>query len=275
MFGGGRLSFPPSFFWRSMEQGSFKDLEEVSLKATYDIEIGDRIIHAGEILAYFDKIQISNLREIKDYVSANGGFGNRAHVFWETTKEEIFNFSQGVFSKTQLALLSNAKLIQITNEPISIHQREYLESSCDGKIKCKYTPISDIFIYDESTGEKLSYTQEDNILTISDHYKNVIVDYQYNYPNGASLIQFGKRLFNGFVSLEGKTRVKDDITGHVVTGLIKIPKLKLMSDLSMRLGAQANPVVANFNAIGVPVGSRNQSYVMEFYYLNDDITSDL
>ena len=50
-------------------------------------------------------------------------------------------------------------------------------------------------------------------------------------------------MFNGFLELEGKTRVKDDTSGLITTGIIKIPKLKLMSGLSIRLGAQANPVV--------------------------------
>lgn len=48
-----------------------------------------------------------------------------------------------------------------------------------------------------------------------------------------------------------------------------------MSDLSIRLGTQASPITANFNAVGVPVGSRGDSYVSEFYLLGDDIDSDL
>ncbi len=59
------------------------------------------------------------------------------------------------------------------------------------------------------------------------------------------------------------------------TGIIKIPKLKLMSGLSMRLGAQANPVVGKFSAVGVPVESRHNSYVMEVEFLNNDIDSDM
>jgi hypothetical protein len=77
------------------------------------------------------------------------------------------------------------------------------------------------------------------------------------------------------LELEGKTRVKDDTSGLVTTGIIKIPKLKLMSGLSMRLGAQANPVVGSFRAEGVPVDSRRNSYVMEMYFLDEDIDSDM
>jgi len=67
--------------------GSFKVLENVRLKSTYNMRIGERDIEPGETIAHFDKISISNFNEIKDVVAARGGFGNRARVFWETTKE--------------------------------------------------------------------------------------------------------------------------------------------------------------------------------------------
>jgi hypothetical protein len=52
--------------------------------------------------------------------------------------------------------------------------------------------------------------------------------------------------------LEGKSRVKDDITGKTHTVLLRIPRLKLVSDLSMRLGREAGPLLANFAAIAYP-----------------------
>ena len=259
-----------------MDSFGFKDLESVRLKATYKIEIGDKTIEAGETIVYFDKIQIAGLREVKEWVTANGGYGNRAHVFWETTKELNFNFSQGVFSKDQFALLANSRLLTVgENDTIPITMRESLESDEHGVITCKYTPARNVYVYKLVDGSKLEFTQDDNTLTIEDAFTDVIVDYEFDYTGDGQIIKIGQRLLQGFVSLEGKTRVKDDTTGQVVTGLIKIPKLKLMSDLSIRLGAQANPVVANFNAVGVPVGSRGGSYVSEFYLLGDDIDSDL
>ena len=86
--------------------GSFKSLEDVRLKATYDIEIGNKSFKEGETIALFDKIQISGFNEFKDYVAATGGFDNRGLVYWETTKELRLNFSQGVFSNTQFSLLN-------------------------------------------------------------------------------------------------------------------------------------------------------------------------
>lgn len=253
---------------------SFKELEPCYLKATYPIEIGNRIIEKGEVIAAFDKIQIGSLKELKNFVSTRGGFDNRAHVFWETTKELPLSFSQGVFSATQLALLSNSKLVDLsTEQPIQVLKSENLESNENGEITLKEIPIQ-LFIYKKETGEKISFTQEEKKIKIETPYTDVVAQYTYNYMGGARQIQIGKRLFNGFVELEARTRVKDDITGQIVTGLFKIPKLKLMSDLSIRLGAQATPVVANFSAVGVPVGSRGNSSVAEFYILNNDIDSD-
>lgn len=89
-----------------------KELYEVSLKATYPIEVKGRKIEIGETVAQFDRIQIADFVENKSFISANGGFDNRAHVWWEETKEIKVNLSQGVFSKMQLALMTNANLTQ-------------------------------------------------------------------------------------------------------------------------------------------------------------------
>jgi hypothetical protein len=85
----------------------------------------------------------------------------------------------------------------------------------------------------------------------------------------------GKSLTSGFLSLTGKMRVKDDITGQVKIGIINIPKLKLMSDLSMRLGSHAIPLVGRMDTVAIPVGNRGQKRAMEIIFLGDDIDSDM
>lgn len=68
-------------------QFGFKELYSVLLKATYPMEIKGRKFEVGETVAAFDRISIANFEEIKSYISANGGFDNRARVDWDTTKE--------------------------------------------------------------------------------------------------------------------------------------------------------------------------------------------
>ena len=259
-----------------MDIGSFKVLENVHLKATYDIEVNGVKFNTGESIAVFDKIQLSNFNEIKEYVAARGGYDNRGHVFWETTKSMRFSFTQGVFSKTQFGLLNNAKVISVSNEePLLITFDDELESDEIGILRPTKTPVDQIFVYDKESGNKIEVEPSGIHFKIKEPYKNVIMRYRYNYEDGATVAKIGQQFLQGFLELEGRTRVKDDTSGLITTGIIKIPKLKLMSGLSMRLGTQANPVVGNFNAEGVPTGSRRNSYVMEMYFLNNDIDSDM
>ena len=256
--------------------GSFKTLEQVYIKATYDIEVNGKRFQEGETIAYFDKIQVAGLNEIKNYVAARGGYDNRGLVYWETTRELKLTFSQGVFSNTQFGLLNNAKIIQYDEgEPLLITKMEELESDEAGNIITTEEAYDQVFIYDKETGEKLNWQKVGRNLKIEDAYKNLVVRYRYNYTGGASVAKIGQRFLQGFLELEGKTRVKDDTSGLITTGIIKIPKLKLMSGLSMKLGTQANPVVGTFEAVGVPVEMRHNSYVAEFYFLNNDIDSDM
>ena len=254
-----------------------KELYSVSLKATYPIEIGGRTIEEGEVIAYFDSIQISNFQEIKSYVTAHGGYDDRAYVWWETTKEVNFLMERGIFSKTQFSLLSNSKLININkNENILVPIREKVETDEEGKFKLSQMAATSIFVYKLETGEKITFTSLGNkTYSTLFPYTNLVVDYSYEYDNGGSLVNIGQRLIKGYLRLEGRTKIKDDVTGQTHTGIIIIPKLKLMSDLSMRLGENATPMVGQIRAKLFPDGERTDSRVIEMYFLNDDIDSDM
>jgi hypothetical protein len=106
-------------------------------------------------------------------------------------------------------------------------------------------------------------------------YKTIEVDYEYYYSNGASVMTVGQQLIRGFLSLEGRTRVKDDITGKMHTAILRIPRLKLVSDLSMRLGREAGPLLANFAAVGYPDSECRDRKIMELLFLNDDIDAEM
>ena len=105
-------------------------------------------------------------------------------------------------------------------------------------------------------------------------YKDVIVDYEYGYDNGADVSIIGEDIFEGFVSLEGRTRIKDDITGETHTVIIHIPKLKITSDFNLTLGQNAQPVVGKFTGVALPVGERKNLKALEMYYLEEDIDKD-
>jgi hypothetical protein len=50
-----------------------KELYDLTLKATYPIEMEGRVFETGEVIARFDKIQLANFREITSRASATGG----------------------------------------------------------------------------------------------------------------------------------------------------------------------------------------------------------
>ena len=256
---------------------SLKELYDVFLKTTYPIEAAGIQFQPGETLCIFDKIQIANFNEHKTIVTAHGGFNDADRVFWETTKEVGFTFSQGIFNELQFSLLCNANIIKtVDNSAIKIPIREEKESNEQKIVTLSETPCGEVFFYNKNNGEKVQLTYIDNKTFIApEAFLNLICDYYYDYINGARMVAIGNQLFKGYLRLEGKTRVKDDITGKTRTGIIEIPKLKLMSGLSMRLGKNANPVVANFRTLASPVREGGFSSVINIFFLDDDIDSDI
>ena len=255
-----------------------KELYDLTLKATYPIEVEGRKFEAGEVIARFDKIQIANFREIASRVSANGGKNNPALIVWEDTKEIQLSFTQGIFSNLQFALLSNSNLVKSAPaEKILLSAHFTGESDEEGRIQLNKEEVSNVFVYNAKTYEKLTPKNVDlekGEIVLDTPYCDVEVDYQFYYTNEVSTMTVGKRLIEGFLQLEGKTRVKDDITGKTRTALLRIPRLKLVSDLSMRLGREAGPLLANFAAVGYP-GVGKDKMVMEMLFLNDDIDAEM
>ena len=255
-----------------------QELYFVQLKSTYPIEIKGIQYAAGEVVAAFDKIQIANFSDISKEVAAQGGYQNRKLVVWDRTEGVNLIFTQGVFSKTQLGLMHNARVLNIgKNSVIRIAQRDELETDDEGKITLTHVPIDSwIFVYNKETGEKLTGLSmiDEKTLQTSLVYKDVVVDYEYGYDNGIDVSFIGEDIFEGYVTLEGRTRIKDDVTGETHTAIIYIPKLKITSDFNLTLGANAQPIVGKFTGVALSTGERKSSKALEIYFLDDDIDKD-
>jgi hypothetical protein len=237
-----------------------QELYSVQIKSTYPIEVKGKEIAAGEVIAAFDKVLIANFQEIHKEVAAQGGYQNRKLVIWNRTEGVNLIFTQGIFSKTQLALMNNSRLIELNeNQRVRIAQRDELETDSEGKITLTHVPIDSwIFVYNKETGEKLTgltFVDETTLQTPL-VYKDVIVDYEYGYDNGADVELIGEEIFDGFLTLEGRSRIKDDITGETHTAIIYIPKLKITSDFNLTLGQNAQPVVGQFKVTTLSIGGR-------------------
>lgn len=253
-----------------------KELYDIVLKAYADTIINGKGYKKGEVLARFEKIQVANITQNKDFISARGGKGNRELVTWDETKNISIVFSQGVFSLSQLSILTNCNMIDSIEDTFQVPIYEQKESQEDGTIKLKYTPIpNSVFIYNIKTGEKIQeYLLEEKTITLQQPYLEVMIDYEFEYKSPIKQFNIGKTFTNGFLRLEGKTRLKDDETGKLVTGLLIFPKIKLKSGLSMQLGQSTNPMVSTFYGEATPEGIRGQKIIANLYVLSDNIDSD-
>ena len=105
------------------QQYSFKELYNLTLKATSPMKIGNRLFEEGEIVTQFDRIQVAGLKDKTISSTAKGGKGNRDLITWEKTKEVQLAFNQGVFSTEQFALMNNAQMIEYI-EGAEVSKRE-------------------------------------------------------------------------------------------------------------------------------------------------------
>lgn len=257
-----------------------KELYDISLKTTFPMKIGNREYEEDETILHFDQIEIATLDVVKSRIAAVGGFDNRPRVIWEQTRQINYTMKKGVLSKNTWAILSNSQLIEqgAGLSPLKIDITEELESDEQGVITLKYTPDSEskLFLYNKTTGAKITnYTLSGKKITILTPYTEVIVEYRYLYNKEKSTLMIGKRLLEGYLKLEGKVELKDDKDGLEKTGILIIPKMTLVTDLSIRLGTDAQPFMGNFEIIGHPVGPRGNTSVCSITFLEDNLRSDI
>ena len=265
-----------------MENFTFKDLQNVSLAAHSPITFGDRTYQPGEICVTFDKIQISNFKELKDWRSANGGFDNRAHVMWETDKGIAITFSQGVMNRTQFALMTGSKYRDYTNTNKTRNVKRFLVIDTASQYLDMLSSGEEWYInIPDTTEQKENFVVKDvfgNVIlasfqetdkglkvilpkTETTEYFPISVAYDDIVPTTATFT-FGMPSGKTFYTLQGFTTFVDDKTGDKTLQLIEIPKLQITSELKMSVGAKANPVVGTFSALALPIGDRVHKSIM-------------
>ena len=94
---------------------------------------------------------------------------------WQNVSEIEFQFSQGVCSFEQLAILSNARLVNKADNSILIDNKEIVQNE-NNLLTLSQVPTSEsVFIYNKDTGEKiLDFSINENIITLDNKYSNII-----------------------------------------------------------------------------------------------------
>lgn len=289
-----------------------KELYEVVLRAKAPMDFGNRKIEIDEPVLYFENVSLATISEVNAPIFARGGWGNMPHVIWEDRSEVTFSMSEGVMSNLSMSILFNSKVGSERTEEIIVNKREgpmQLTSrtvngtTIEGLFPLSHTPILPpkrkvfIFEYDRDVNQKKVYGRLINDVpdafdsnkvqpyiqvydsknfqpeNLADNTKQYLIDYYYNYESEALVYLIQKERFNGLFSLEGKFYSKDENEGLNYTNIIYMPKVRVVSDINLRLGERANPTVGQFNIIGMPetIGSNKKGLLLEVTRLDADI----
>ena len=293
-----------------------KELYEVVLRAKNPMQFGDRYIEADEPVLYFDDINMSLLSEQNRPVFARGGWANMPRVIWDDRSEVQFQMVDGVLSSMGMSMLLAANVMsQKDRETLYIHMKEgpfianTYEKEIDGETKIvpyvnlKYKPIfypqKKIFIFDYRRSsiqqklyglyapvtdpfdatqviDRLEIYQDKNCKTPAEINGEYVIDYYYKYEDEALIYSVKKERFNTLFTLEAKFYSKDENEGQNYTNVLYMPKVRIVSNINLRLGERADPTVSTFNIIGLPetVGDQ-KSLIMEITRLSSDIDAEI
>lgn len=284
-----------------------KELYEVVLKAKQPMQFGSRKLEEGEPVLYFENINMSLLSERNSPVMARGGWSNMPRVVWEDRSEVTFSLTEGVVSSISLGILLSARMSEPQEEqPLLVPMREGPFSLIENKyIFLKHWPVEyptkKTFIYDyqRDVAQKKVYGKcihgkkdpwDENIerpcleiyndkecTELANNNTQYIVDYYYEYNDSALIYTIEKERFNGLFTLEGKFYSKDETEGMNYTNLIYMPKVRIVSDINLRMGERADPSTSVFNIIGMPEISTysRKGIILEITRLNSDIDAEI
>ena len=287
-----------------------KELYEVVLRAKVPMQFGTRYIEENEPVLYFENINMSSLRERNSAIMARGGWSNLPQVIWEDRSEVQFSLVEGIMSSVSMGILLSANVISSARQekPLSVHKKEGPFQLIEKKIGdevynilyLEHRPIpypekkTFIFEYARDVAQKKVYGKILNIENSvrgtcvavykdkelnenADIDKEYLVDYYYEYGDEALIYTVQKERFNGLFTLEGKFYSKDENEGMNYTNLIYMPKVRVVSDINLRLGERADPTVSTFNIIGLPenIGNNRNGLILQITRLNSDEDGDI
>ncbi len=292
-----------------------KELYDISLRTNHPIEIGARKFDINEAILFFERAEIAQIQENKNERVAKGGYGNDPLIFWESDKEIRFSMTHGVLSPTSWALLSNSKIAEPTTKSVCFKETlqctedtiycfvdlKYCPNACSEIIGAQPNPdleilpmgrreelllkplpptrIKWIYCYDIETGSPIrEFEIYGNRVYFKRPYRKVCVDYTFTFCDKMKTLEVGNRLMNGFLRLDAKMSVKDQNSGEVTTAILEMPKIKLSSSLSMRLGSNYDSsVVSDFYFVGYPDEERprkEERTIGRITFLGRELTGD-
>lgn len=210
------------------------------------------------------------------------------HVIWEDRSEITFSLSEGVMTSIGLGILTSANMLleeKRKDGNLYLPKKEgpfYLDDLTKIYTLSKTPTLNKpMFCYEferDAIQKKVNFSVNKNILTIEngDINKEYLVDYYFRYGDQALVYYIEKERFNGTFSLEAKFYTKDENDGINTTNILFMPKVRVVSDINLRLGERADPTVSVFNVIAMPDKTEDsREMIVKIVRLGEDIDADI
>lgn len=264
-----------------------KELYHVVLKANTPMRFGERMIAKGEPVLYFQNVTMAALNEQDRPIMARGGWGNMPHVIWDDRSEMTFTLSEGVMTSIGMGILTSARMLSNPDKNViylpDVEGPFDLDTSYSFKLKNAPTfeKGHQAFCYEyerDVPQKKMEYevSGKNVIVKNGDRSKQYIFDYYYEYGDNALIYLIEKERFNGTFILEAKFYTKDENDGLNYTNIITMPKVRVVSDINLRLGERADPTVSVFNIIAMPeMTKESRNMLMKIVRLDKDLDADI
>lgn len=266
----------------TLEELGIKNLERVCIKTKNEVAFGQRLLEAGEPVLYFDNIQVSLLSENSHPIMARGGWRNEPRVIWEDRQELIFQFANGTINTTSFNLLLGAEMLSKVDDNI-LPFNEVIELDEHGHGILKFEPIEEdkehknfFFVYmlnniqrrvfPKIAGKTLDFGADFA-------YASVMCDYYFYYKKDIITYSMNRERFSNLYILEATFQMKDENEGLIRTGFLRMPKVRILSNINLRMGERADPMVSTFRIIAQPESKEErEDVVCEIQYLDEDIS---
>ena len=244
---------------------------------------------------------------------ARGGWLNAPRVTWEEKSEVEFQMVEGVMSQLSFGIMTDALmsvpekdtplLVPLKEGPFDLQTITENGQTYNGfyiKHKPVMYPTKKLFIFEYARKREqkkvygrlierqdpfdsnlklyfLAIYHDKELQNPADtnSENQYVVDYYYEYGDEALIYTLTKERFNGLFSLEGKFNAKDENEGKNYTNLLYMPKVRIVSDINLRLGERADPAVSTFNIIGLPEFTGKNSVVVEITRLGENVDDNI
>ena len=185
-----------------------------------------------------------------------------------------------IYNKEIQGQVKEIPFIELEKEPILYPNKklfifDFDRKAIQQKIYGEYIPE-----YKDGLGTNhynvIGLFQDKNLTNPAENDRKYMIDYYYKYEDEALIYSVQKERFNGLFTLEAKFYSKDENDGDRYTNVLFMPKVRIVSNINLRLGERADPTVSTFNIIGLPetVGDQ-KNLIMEITRLGKIEDADI